>query len=157
MAPSVIETLLGWLPPSQPAFVKGYKRHPVRGFVFPGMIQAANTASAETTRDVVQGKVYHQLTDHDWYRLDWFEGEEYQRHVATVHLQQASTSVGNDSKTDAVSCPLYLWSNPIAELNTLQEWDYDAFVQQHLEQYIAKTVQPCRIELDRKTSRKDDS
>lgn len=62
----------------QPARLAGYRRAPVIGVEYPGMVPAAGQA--------VEGVVYLGLPAAAWPRLDAFEGDEYQRSEVEVEL-----------------------------------------------------------------------
>ena len=61
-----------------PARLEGFRRAPVLGVEYPGMVPAAGQA--------VEGVVYLGLPASAWPRLDAFEGDEYQRSEVEVEL-----------------------------------------------------------------------
>lgn len=115
MAPEVIETLIGRAPRGQPALLQPppatilgnsqYSRHPVKNFVFPGLIrryshrqdnddtdatiskEPKNDSSAGVTEELlVQGVLLNDLNDLEMNQLDIFEGDEYVKEACTVQL-----------------------------------------------------------------------
>ena len=136
MAPSVVETLIGRLPRHSAAFLAGYRRHPVRTQRYPGIVPAADTSS------VVEGVLYQELTASELQRLDWFEDDEYTR--TDVRVQ------GSSSGTKFEATQVYVWTNPLEELDVSRDWDWDHFCAEHLEDYLRDVVRPCRLELDRR-------
>ena len=42
----------------------------------------------------------------------------------------------------------YIWSLGTSKLDTSCDWDYNMFVEKHLEWYIENVVMPCRIEIE---------
>lgn len=102
MAPQVLHTLLGRSLSTteqaviQPARLVGstttataatvaaptrYARHPVRGQVFPAVVEST---AATTTPSSVQGLLLPALSPGEMALLDWFESEEYTRKMVRV-------------------------------------------------------------------------
>eukprot|EP00978_Attheya_sp_CCMP212_P008537 scaffold20005_cov55-Attheya_sp.AAC.8 len=99
----------------------------------------------------VKGRLLQDLNPNEMKVLDWFEGDEYQRTPITVTLCD-----GEDKKHDGmllldqvVETQVYLWANPLSELNLQGTWDFEAFEEEHVENYLTHTVRPCRDELIR--------
>ncbi len=61
---------------SLPATLADHARHPVLGQDYPGMVPAKGQA--------VAGRLYLDLPETAWARLDAFEGEAYERHEVLV-------------------------------------------------------------------------
>lgn len=61
------------------AWLEGYRRQPVIGQPYPGIVPAAGRC--------VQGVLYLDLPPSAWARLDRFEGDEYERTRVEVRLQ----------------------------------------------------------------------
>ena len=133
MAPEVIETLLGRVPPMTSARLTNYVRHPVKQQVFPGLIAKQN--------HITTGYLVQNLQDSELIRLDWFEDKEYKRLDCVVETLED----GKSYRTQ-----VYLWNNPLEELDISQEWDYEHFRGNNLQWYLTNTVEPCRTELDRR-------
>lgn len=163
MAPEVMQSLVGRLPPLQAAVLHGYTRHPVVGFCFPGIIKSSSSPSS-----TVAGLLYTDLTDYELEIMDWFEDVEYTRTNVVVTLckhnddnDDDDKNKTNDSKADALPTKLqnhttaatqvYVWTNPRQELSTTMMWDYERFRRNYLSDYLVHTVQPCRLEFERTT------
>ena len=137
MAPEVIQTLIGRLPPGQAAHLRGaFRRHPVQNYFFPGLVRAED----ESTAQPVKGVLYKDLSVNEMKRLDWFEGDEYDKISCEVEVADSS---------EMVETQVYLWVKPIEELDVTQSWSYEQFREQNLEKYLEQTVRPCRDHLDR--------
>ena len=136
-APEVMKALVGRLPPFRSARLDGFTRHPVVGFVFPGIIPVKDETA---TPRPVQGLLYTDLTVDELEILDWFEDVEYTRSVVQVK---------DDETNELCDTQVYVWINPLEELDLTQDWDYDQFRTQHLSNYLVNTVAPCRIEFER--------
>lgn len=135
MSPKVLKVLLKRIPAIlQPARLPNYRKHPVNGVVFPGMIPSD---TGETNGIVLEG-----LSMSDMNILDWFEADEYERREVEVQLS-------SDSKDAPVSTQAYIWCNPSSDLDLNREWNYEDFVEKHEEWYLTNTVRPCRVELTR--------
>lgn len=63
---------------AEPAWLDGHARHPVRGEDYPGLQAAPGQR--------VEGRLYRDLGDAAWPRLDAFEGAEYERMVVQVEV-----------------------------------------------------------------------
>jgi len=142
----------------------------VKNKVFPGLIPAWNVSPKAQKK--VQGVVLYDLTPDEMRRLDWFEDKEYTRKDVSVSVI-GSSGGGNDSicgdfadafdnvsqddsmaaeattsREKAFMTQVYLWSNPVSELDLSVDWSYERF-RCCLASYLENTVQPCRDELDR--------
>jgi gamma-glutamylcyclotransferase (GGCT)/AIG2-like uncharacterized protein YtfP len=115
----------------RPALLKSYRRHRVRGADYPAIM-----AAQEST---VRGALVTGLTDGDIWRLDIFEGEEYQRRKVKV---RAITDQGdmNVEPTEAqlgdeVEAETYIW---IAGRQLLDdnEWDFEEFVREKMSRWV---------------------
>jgi Gamma-glutamyl cyclotransferase, AIG2-like len=202
MAPEVVQTLIGRLPKQQPARLFGYRRHPVKSHVFPGLIAVAPTSAglaaavtddsnansgsnskissscngidsfpvASTTEKyggttaVTEGILYSGLTEEEMERFDFFEGSGYTKRMCRVELMagaaagaaemdrgESEEDGGKDTPSPiqtTTTALVYLWSNPVSELDVDQVWDYERFYKTKLEWYLDSTVRPCREEID---------
>lgn len=81
----------------QPAVLHGYRRHRVQGADYPGIVPVGNksttteesSASETNTKTSVIGTLVSGLTDGDIYRLDKFEGSEYEKKPVVVRTLRA--------------------------------------------------------------------
>ena len=157
MAPEVMQCLVGRLPPFQTAILHGYVRHPVLGFCFPGIIIGSSSSSS------VSGLLYTDLTEYELEMMDWFEDVEYTRTNVQVTTLSKNTDDDNDDSNNSIdpkasSTPppqqtvetqVYVWTNPLQELNTKTTWDYERFRRHYLSDYLVHTVEPSRLEFER--------
>ena len=151
MAPEVMQCLVGRLPPVRHAVLSGYTRHPVIGFVFPGIVLAKTPNPQQ-----VAGLLYSDLTDYELEIMDWFEDVEYTRMDVKVSLQPpeppvtGTTEDPKDTTTGRqVPTQVYVWTNPKEELDLTQEWDYERFCRENLAEYLLRTVEPSRLAFER--------
>lgn len=166
MAPIVMETLIGRRVQGQkvkllPSWVSSesgtnnkqpydYSRHPVRGVVYPGLVhwktddivQQQQHQKPSLTSSVT-GLLYSNLSDTELSILDQFEGNQYVREICNVQLIQEESSSNIDHKTpgpdevhDIQQAMVYVWSNPISELDLTQDWCYATFESKHLSTYL---------------------
>jgi len=135
MAPEVVTTLLRRQPQATKACVEGYIRHPVINHVFPGLIACSQSHK-------MTGILYQELSPQELKILDWFEDEEYTRIDVTVNLIK-------EDESSNVNTQLYLWTNPLTQLDCSKEWNYQQFRATKLDWYLEHTVRPTRQELDR--------
>jgi hypothetical protein len=115
-----------------------YIRHPVNLCLYPDLLRGGDAPQMPAAGTAVQGILYSDLTPPEMKRLDWFEGKGYTKEQCTV--------MSEDVDCGAV---VYLWANPVSELDLTKVWSYKKFREQHLEEYLIRSVQPCRDKLDR--------
>jgi gamma-glutamylcyclotransferase (GGCT)/AIG2-like uncharacterized protein YtfP len=145
MAPEVMRAVVGRLPPSSPATLVGYVRHPVRHQVYPGLIRTTNCDSDDTTTSSkVLGLLYTDLQAEELQLLDDFEDVQYSRTPVDVKTTAPSTT-DEPRDTVIVSTFAYVWINPISELDTSQDWSLEDFCRSHLHSFLRE---PCRATLD---------
>ena len=117
--PELMQALIGSVPPSAGATLKGYRRGLMAGRRYPGIVASAG--------DRVHGTVYFDLDQPALDRIDVFEADEYERREVTV--EQA------DGSSQAVFA--YVVVAECAEIVTATAWDADAFRRRHLADYLA--------------------
>lgn len=78
MCADIMHRVCAARPSAQPARLDGYRRHPVVGEAYPGMVPAPDAQ--------VDGMLYLDLPATAWPRLDAFEGSEYTRETVEVTL-----------------------------------------------------------------------
>lgn len=95
---------------SEPADVHGFSRHPVRDADYPGIVPQPGGR--------VAGRLYRDLPEAAWARLDAFEGEMYARQRVSVQ--------------PVIGPPLDAWAYIVKpEFSSHLEngdWDYNAFL-----------------------------
>jgi len=114
----------------RPAILHSYRRHKVVDADYPAILPHTSSPSS------VRGTVVSGLTDGDMWRLDIFEGDEYERRRVKV---RALTTVGDESgkgnvEGEEVECETYVW---IAgeELLEDEEWDFGEFVREKMHRW----------------------
>jgi gamma-glutamylcyclotransferase (GGCT)/AIG2-like uncharacterized protein YtfP len=76
MFPAVIKSVIGRIPDSRSAVIKGYRRLEVAGESFPGLIKENDES--------VEGLVFVDITRDEWERLTAFEDGFYELQKVTV-------------------------------------------------------------------------
>lgn len=107
---------------SEPASLADYARHPVRGEDYPGL-QAAPGG-------VVPGRLYRDVDEAAWTRLDAFEGPEYERVPVTVMRADGST----------LAAQVYLFRAEAAHRLLPGEWDVAAFEREGHARFTSRYV-----------------
>lgn len=110
MCADIMQAAAGGLPPSTPARVQGFSRHPVAGEDYPG-IRRSTTAH-------VEGLLYHDVAPPLLKRLDTFEGSQYRRETVTVTLADGHR----------ITAQTYVFADNLLHLLEPGEWDYPAFL-----------------------------
>lgn len=93
------------------AFLKNYQRYAVKGESYPGIVQQ--------NKAIVRGKLYFDLPEDSWQRLDEFEGEMYTRRLVQV-------SCGDDALFDAAA---YVVRSESVDLLSGSLWSFKQFLQ----------------------------
>ncbi|KAI9740468.1 MAG: hypothetical protein M1834_005048 [Cirrosporium novae-zelandiae] len=141
MAPTVLYRVLYGLSPSPSnptstttsklhsvsALLQNYTRHRVIGCDYPAIIP-----SEEKILDAegVRGTLVSGLSKRDVFRLDVFEGEEYERRDVDVRVLPSSVSQ-TPTNTKTIKAQTYIWIDPKTRLED-REWDFEEFVREKL-------------------------
>lgn len=107
---------------SEPASLADHQRHPVRGQDYPGLRPAPG--------GLVQGRLYLDVTQDAWARLDAFEGVEYERADIVVTPGDGGT----------LPAQVYRFRAEFADRLLAGDWDADAFGREGRERFIARYV-----------------
>jgi gamma-glutamylcyclotransferase (GGCT)/AIG2-like uncharacterized protein YtfP len=169
MAESVVTTLIGRMPPHDKARVVGYVRYPVRDRVYPAIIPVTTPHLHPAAAVVVEGLLLRDLHEGEMRRLDWFEGTDYRRvNVRVELLHSATATTGEPESSSSTTTPtkdesaqvaesssststtsllytlayMYEWNNPVEMLDTTRAWDYEDFLQNHLDGYVDESELP---------------
>jgi hypothetical protein len=84
MSEDIMSTVTGIRAAHCSATLDGYRRHPVIGAEYPGMVARAGHQ--------VRGVLYLDLPPAAWPRLDRFKGEEYERRIVEVALADGTVA-----------------------------------------------------------------
>ncbi|NMG46322.1 gamma-glutamylcyclotransferase [Aromatoleum toluvorans] len=104
------------------ASLDGYRRQPVLGQAYPGMVPAVGAC--------VSGVLYLDLPASAWPRLDRFEGEEYARRQVVVRLQ--------DGRLETAWT--YVFRPEYAARLVDGEWDFERFLHTGKARFTAQYV-----------------
>jgi gamma-glutamylcyclotransferase (GGCT)/AIG2-like uncharacterized protein YtfP len=105
---------------SEPASLAGHRRHPVRGEDYPGLRPAPG--------GLVPGRLYLDVTEAAWARLDAFEGEQYERAGVTVALADGTT----------LAAQVYRFRAEFAPRLLPGDWDVDDFDSEGRARFVAR-------------------
>jgi gamma-glutamylcyclotransferase (GGCT)/AIG2-like uncharacterized protein YtfP len=111
---------------SEPARLSGYRRHPVLGEDYPGIV--ADSAA------VVEGRLYRGLAAEDWRRLDAYEGADYAQTAVTVELPSGGRVAANAYR--------YLPEQGLGP----GDWDVQAFETEGRARFIARYVGFAKVD-----------
>ena len=130
----------------RPAILHAHQRRKVKQADYPAVLPAKPTSS-------VRGTLVEGLTDGDIWRLDIFEGSEYQRRSVKVRILE-STKPHNDVDDDddgetvlgevesqgaEIEAETYLWIAGAKRLEA-EEWDFDEFVREKMKRWVDSEV-----------------
>ena len=117
----------------RPAILPSYCRRQVRSCDYPAITPSPNST--------VRGAYVTGLTEGDLWRLDIFEGDEYERRVVKVRLLE---KVGDDSgkgnvEGEEVEAETYVW---ISKEESLEEgeWDFEVFRREKMGRWVGEGV-----------------
>jgi Gamma-glutamyl cyclotransferase, AIG2-like len=102
------------------AILTGYQRSRVKFADYPAIFLRADAC--------VQGFVVTGLTQGDIWRLDVFEGDEYERHTVKVKILGEIGAAGEGEEWNVQT---YVWVSGKQRLEE-QEWDFDTFKREKL-------------------------
>jgi gamma-glutamylcyclotransferase (GGCT)/AIG2-like uncharacterized protein YtfP len=114
LVPEIALAVIGRLPPSRPAHLNGFARYLVTHEVYPGLVREAGAS--------VAGKLYIDLEERDWIRLDEYEGELYERCSVEVKL-------GQPQEVTTAQC--YVVPTRSAAVLSTEPWELGHFVAHH--------------------------
>ncbi|RAL01913.1 gamma-glutamylcyclotransferase family protein [Aspergillus ibericus CBS 121593] len=142
----------------KPAILHNYRRHRVQGADYPGIVPVSegDDTGAES-RPSVLGTVVWGLTDGDVFRLDRFEGSEYEKRVVRVRVLDGDGDEGKgkgggegeeervrgllldaaEGATEGkeVEAVTYVWTAGEERLEAA-EWDFEAFKRDKLAWWV---------------------
>jgi gamma-glutamylcyclotransferase (GGCT)/AIG2-like uncharacterized protein YtfP len=110
MCADIMAQVAGVYLQSSSAVLNGYRRFLVRGEQYPGIVADSGGK--------VAGRVYHDIPQASWERLDRFEGEMYARHKVVVNCHH-----GHETEVH-----YYLFRRAFVHMLTTIEWDFNTFV-----------------------------
>ena len=112
----------------RPAMLPGYVRHRVVDCDYPAIV-----ASSEPT-SCVRGTFVEGLTAADIWRLDIFEGDEYERVKVPLRLLDE-----DDRQGDEMMAETYVWIAPRTMLEA-REWDFQEFKREKLSNWVGGSI-----------------
>lgn len=123
----------------RPAILHAYQRHKVKNADYPAILPSNESSS-------VRGTLVSGLTDGDIWRLDIFEGSEYERKKVKVCVLEQSQNEGmgdvNQAEADNVEgeeleAEVYVWTASPNRLEP-QEWDFAEFVRDKMSRWVGR-------------------
>jgi len=116
---------------TQPAILHSYRRHKVRSGDYPAIIDSPESS--------VRGTYVRGLTEGDIWRLDIFEGDEYERRRVKVKtLKEVGDDKGRGNiEGEEVEVETYVW---IAGKGMLEdgEWDFEEFRREKMHRWVGQ-------------------
>lgn len=109
MCEDIMSSVAGMTMFGEPGTLHGHARHPVREEDYPGMVPDAHGQ--------VEGRLYRDLTEAAFARLDRFEGEMYERRRVQVHAGQG-----------VVAAWTYIFRPEFAHLLLAGDWCFESFL-----------------------------
>jgi gamma-glutamylcyclotransferase (GGCT)/AIG2-like uncharacterized protein YtfP len=127
--PTVMQAVTGRSFRNTRARILGFERYMLKGRVYPGIIHAA---SGET-----DGRIYFDLDENAFARLDHFEADEYDRVCVEVEVE-ADGGVQQKGET-RIEAFVYVIPSDRRDLLGDDRWDEQEFVTERLAAYLADT------------------
>jgi hypothetical protein len=127
----------------RPAILHAHRRHKVKSADYPAILPASASTSS------VRGTLVEGLTDGDIWRLDIFEGSEYERRKVKVGVlrdkdkdKEGEEGMGDLSQSEEdniegeeVEAETYIWTAGSHRLEP-QEWDFAEFVKDKMKRWV---------------------
>lgn len=132
--PVLSRVIYGTMPPEtwqvtslriRPAVLHSYCRYQVRSVDYPGIVPEAGRT--------VRGTYVEGLTEGDIWRLDAFEGNEYERKKVNVKILSDS-----GEETEEVGSETYVYVAGRDNLND-DEWDFQEFMRSKLSRWVGES------------------
>jgi gamma-glutamylcyclotransferase (GGCT)/AIG2-like uncharacterized protein YtfP len=118
----------------RPAILHAHQRHKVKHADYPAILPTSSSSTVRGT--LVQG-----LTDGDIWRLDIFEGSEYDRRKVCVKVLQGNGDFEQKEEENVegeeVEAETYIWIAGADRLEA-QEWDFSEFVRDKMKRWVGK-------------------
>ncbi|KAF2191700.1 hypothetical protein K469DRAFT_718727 [Zopfia rhizophila CBS 207.26] len=130
----------------RPAILHKFQRHKVKHADYPAILPANSTTS-------VRGTLVTGLTNGDIWRLDIFEGCEYERRKVRVRLLDMSAEAGGEGTIEGVGdvrtreeeqiegkeveAEVYVWTAGKHRLEP-EEWDFGVFVREKMSKWVGR-------------------
>ena len=127
MFPAVIKSVIGRIPDTRSAVIKGYRRLEVAGELFPGLIREND--------ERVEGLVYVDITRDEWERLTAFEDDFYELQKVTV-----------DCLGTNVSALAYIVPPSRKSVLSDKVWNPDFFRENHLAGFACQRQSSVQLE-----------
>ncbi|KAF9691348.1 hypothetical protein EKO04_010834 [Ascochyta lentis] len=118
----------------RPAKLHAHQRRKVRLADYPAVVPSA-------PENEVRGTLVEGLTDGDLWRLDIFEGSEYERQKLKVKVLASKGRAGDPEHKDVEGeerdAQTYIWIAGDHRLET-EEWDFDHFVKEKMSTWVGR-------------------
>jgi hypothetical protein len=130
----------------RPAILHAHQRHKVKHADYPAILPTQATANTSVRGTLVTG-----LTDGDIWRLDIFEGSEYQRQKVRVRVLESQPrgghgeegmgdleqTQGENVEGEEVEAETYIWIAGAQRLEP-EEWDFAEFVREKMKRWVGR-------------------
>lgn len=136
----------------RPAILHNHRRHRVLHADYPAVIPETDVAEGESAPTVL-GTLVTGLTDGDIYRLDIFEGDEYERKTVEVEIvadvdnvDQAASKSDSSPPTSFISskqtakAQTYIWIAGTHRLDR-REWDFEEFRREKMGGWVGSSAE----------------
>ena len=107
-----------------PALLPNHRRHRVVGCDYPAIVESSDESAC------VRGTYVEGLTAADMWRLDIFEGDEYERVSVSLRLLDQGGVPGESKVAET-----YRWIMPSEQLED-REWDFEEFRRDKLRDWV---------------------
>jgi len=117
----------------RPAILYDHCRHRVRGVDYPGVIPQQGKC--------VRGTVVEGLSKMDIEKLDYFEGNEYDRRMVAVKVLLDEKQIENKEthrEGETLQANIYVWVEGNHYLED-EEWDFEHFVKAKLRNWVGES------------------
>ncbi|KAI4279203.1 MAG: hypothetical protein LQ337_000438 [Flavoplaca oasis] len=116
----------------RPALLHEHRRHRVLQHDYPAIVPQQCSS--------VRGTYVHGLTDGDLYRLDIFEGEEYERRRVKINILEIEGNEAGEGNVEGeeVDVETYIWVAGKTKLED-REWDFAEFRREKMRNWITSS------------------
>ncbi|KJX99546.1 disease resistance protein Aig2 [Zymoseptoria brevis] len=132
----------------KPAILHNHRRHRVKTADYPAIIPRPGSS--------VRGNIVTGLTDQDIFRLDVFEGDEYERvKVRATLLSKVGDEQGEGNvEGEEVEVETYVWKAGEQELED-EEWDFKEFQREKMRFWVGREGEGEYADVDKAVAEVD--
>jgi gamma-glutamylcyclotransferase (GGCT)/AIG2-like uncharacterized protein YtfP len=122
MCEDILSAVIGSCLAGAKGKLNGYRRKTIKGEIYPGIVASPG--------EVIEGRIYKNLSAVAWKRLDLFEGHRYRRDFVEVELSRGS----------AEPAQTYALKPEFVDRLSNEDWCFEEFLKYNKKNFEAKYI-----------------